>query len=106
MVGLRGFVGMNHKSFSEVDRCDCVCANGFGFTAIRVDEAQAPSREAASALVERLNKEMEETFILGVEHRERGWRFYYPEVATPFPREVLATDWDRLAWTRQALQES
>ncbi len=94
---------MNASSCSEIECCEHVCRNGFVFTAVRVDEAHVPDQESATTLLEQLGRQIEGTFILGVRRPFRGWRFYYPETGRPFPREMQATDWDKLPWGREAV---
>ncbi|RBP45190.1 hypothetical protein DES53_103187 [Roseimicrobium gellanilyticum] len=94
---------MNILSSYEIDRCDYVCANGFSFTAVRVDETDVPDQAAAKEMVANLGRQFGNVFIMGVRRATRGWSFYYPEKTVPFPREVQATNWDKLPWTRQQL---
>jgi hypothetical protein len=102
-VSPRVYAGMNSFPSCEIDRCDYVCANGFSFTAVRVDESKVPNQAAAKVMLDTLGRELGNAFIMGVQRASQGWSFYYPEKTVPFPREVQATDWDRLPWKRQQL---
>lgn len=94
---------MNTLPSCEIDRCDYVCANGFSFTAVRVDETEVPDQAAAKVMLDNLGRQLGNAFIMGVRRAARGWSFYYPEKPVAFPREVQATDWDKLPWKRQQL---
>jgi hypothetical protein len=97
------YAGMNTETHCEFDRCDYVCANGFSFTAIRVDESRVPDKAAAEVMRDNFDRQFNHAFILGVRRTSAGWSFYYPKKTVAFPREIQATNWDKLPWKRQML---